>query len=77
MKQEQKHWFSFTFSEVQDSSQVIASTYTGYDCKNLNMNRINENKGYAHLSQSAVLMGVSYLGYMSKDEFEVANNQQT
>jgi len=75
MFKKRKHWFCFTFSDMRDSNQVIACTYTGYDCKNININRINDNKAHAGVSPSAVLMGISYLGYMTKDDFQETDKQ--
>ena len=66
-----KHWYSFSFSGIHNASklQCNASTYIGYADKFINQSRILYAKEAAGVSVDAVLLDVSYLGYMTKDHF--------
>lgn len=66
-----KHWYSFSFSGIDNASksQCNASTYIGYADKFINKSRILYAKEAAGVSVDAVLLNVSYLGYMTKDHF--------
>ncbi len=69
-----KHWFAFSYTgNNRDGSpgQAWASTYTGYEQRdsNVTMDMIHENKAYADVADDATLISVSYLGYMTREEF--------
>lgn len=64
---EQKlYWFCFSYV---DNARIYASTYTGYSDKSVTLKHIKENKTYAGVSDNAVLLSLSYLGYMTRMEF--------
>lgn len=67
---EKKHWFCFSYRgyNLDDGLTCDASTYTGYNHKNITLKAIKENKVHAGVRDSAVLISVSYLGYMNKEE---------
>jgi hypothetical protein len=69
-----RHWYCFSFSGKIDGSVVgmdcRASTYAGYKQKNITLEMITEQKKQAGVTSSAVLMSVSYLGYMTSEEFK-------
>jgi len=64
------HWFCFSYTgkEIETGDDVQASTYTGYSTKNITLPIIDENKKNAHVTDAAVLLSVSYLGYMTRAE---------
>lgn len=66
-----KHWYSFSFSGIEKDSgrQCNASTYIGYEDNVVTMSRIKYAKYAAGVSIDAVLLNVSYLGYMTKEQF--------
>lgn len=57
------HYFSFAYTHLDGSTVTIFNTYTGYPDKLVTKPRIEENKVYAKVSETAVLTSVSYLGY--------------
>lgn len=67
---EKKHWYSFSFSGIDENSgcQCNASTYIGYKEKLITRMRIDYAKKAAGVSD-AVLLNASYLGYMTKEQF--------
>ena len=67
------YWFCFTFkgdSLSPDWNQCTACTYKGYDSKNITLEKITANKKHAGVANDSVLIALSYLGHMTKDEFE-------
>lgn len=66
-KSEQKHWFLFSFYGHTPTGSV-ASACTGYRDKLITLGRIRENKAYVGFDENAVLLSVSYLGFMSREE---------
>lgn len=66
-----KHWFCFCFigRDTVTGKTASASTYTGLITKNISLPVINEQKSYSQLADDAVLMSVSYLGEMTREEF--------
>ena len=64
------HWFCFTYSGKDNDSgrQCFACTYTGYNDKIISKRMIDHEKYNAGVKQDAVLLAVSYLGYMTKAE---------
>ena len=66
-----KHWYAFTFmySNAVRMCYVYTSVYIGYNDRNVTLPRIKAAKLAQGIPESAVLMSVSYLGYMSEDEF--------
>jgi hypothetical protein len=69
---EKKHWYCFAFvgGQAEFGRECRACTYTGYQDKLITMPRIKENKRYAGVKDDAVLLSVSYLGYMTKEQME-------
>jgi hypothetical protein len=67
---ERKHWYCFAFvgNSVEDGKECRSCTYTGYLDKLITMPRIKENEQYAGMKDGAVLLSVSYLGYMTKEQ---------
>ena len=68
---QKKHWFCFSYKgeEIETGNNVSACTYTGYLYREVTMNMIKENKKIAGLKENAVLIAVSYLGEMTRNEF--------
>ncbi len=68
---EKKHWYALSYrGKCLDSShQADATTYTGYPDTNLTMDHIMEGKENAGVRGDAVLISVSYLGFMTRKEF--------
>lgn len=69
-----KHWFAFTYTgKNRDGSpgQAWSSAYTGYAQResSVTMAMIQENKAFADVADDATLISVSYLGFMTRDEF--------
>ena len=66
-----KHFFCFSYSgkDLEGNRECEASSYVGYDTKKVTLQMINENKGYAGVTDKAVLIAVSYLGRMTKATF--------
>jgi hypothetical protein len=69
---EKKHWYCFAFvgNSVEDGKERRACAYTGYPDKLITLPRIQENEQYAGMKHGAVLLSVSYLGYMTKEQVE-------
>lgn len=63
------HWFCFTYTETTDAGVVYADTYTGYPTEHVTKQMIEQNKEYAGVTKKAVLMAMSYLGWMPTNEF--------
>lgn len=70
MSEVKRHYYCFSYSG-RDSlgNSYEANTYTGYKEKEITLSIINENKVYAGVSTNAVLISVSYLGYMTVEAF--------
>lgn len=68
-----KHWFCFCYtgrsSDSSERGQTWANTFTGYPCKEVTVQMINENKANAGVDENATVVSVSYLGYMTRQEF--------
>lgn len=66
------HWHCFAFSgKTLQDEDCFSTTYMGYHDKEITLPRIEEAKSAAKINQEAVLLYVSYLGYMTKEEFTV------
>ena len=65
------HWFCFSFSGVHAESgrDATACTYVGYSDSKITMPKINAQKIQSSLTENAILISVSPLGYMTKAEF--------
>lgn len=70
MSEKKLHWFSFVYvgKDAKSGLDVTASTYTGYNTKNITVKIVAENKENAGVTDEAVLTGLPYLGYMTKEE---------
>lgn len=63
-----KHWWSFVFSETKSGAVTTASVYMRWEQgQYVNIPRINSVKDGAGMSQEAVMLSCSYLGYMTKE----------
>lgn len=65
------HWYCFSYigKLLKDGSHCNACTYTGYEHKEVTLGMIKENKRNAGVADDAVLISVSYLGHMTREEF--------
>lgn len=66
------HWYCFTYKGkvIECGSPADASTYKGYEAKDfITLKMIKDNKRKAGLTDSACLINITYLGYMTKQEF--------
>ena len=72
------HWYCFSYigHGIDDGLTINVSTYTGYFKKNVTNAMILKNKEYAGVTHTAVLIAVSYLGYMTREEFEGVDNEK-
>ena len=65
-----KHFYAFAFQYVSGTVQGTSSTYVGYDDQIVTLPRINTAKSGAGVPATAALIGLSYLGYMTEDDFK-------
>lgn len=65
------HWFCFSYSgkEIKSGQACQASICVRRKNRNITLNDINELKEPSSVKIDAVLIAVSYLGYMTKEEF--------
>lgn len=73
-----KHWYSFTYlgNSPDTNCRMYATAVCGYEKKDfITLLEINRNKYESGLDDKAVLLSVSYLGKMTKEEMmtEVEN----
>jgi hypothetical protein len=66
---DRKHWFSYCFEESGGTRIVTTSAYIGYPEKAITKARIEAAKDAVDVSVDAVLLNVSYLGYMTRSQF--------
>lgn len=67
------HWYCFTYigTDLKTNTHgAYASAYSSYTKNFVTLRMINNNKQHAGLKNDAVLLSVSYLGYMTKEEFD-------
>lgn len=66
------HWYCFSFRFMNDAVSRVACTYVGYNFKPhlISKMEINEQKYRAEMPSSAVLLGITYLGFGTKKEME-------
>ena len=69
-----QHWFAFSF---KDNGNVTASTYIGFRTKLVTLAQIALAKESAAVSQNAVLLNVSYLGYMARETMMGPDNEES
>lgn len=64
------HWYCFSYAGESSESgrQCHACTYVGYQEKRVTKPMIEANKETAGVKEGAVLMAVSYLGHMTREE---------
>lgn len=67
---EKLHYYAFSFNFSDGISHGYACAYMGYPEQLVSVPRINEAKQAAGVpkGESAVLVGLSYMGYMTKEE---------
>ncbi|QIG76176.1 hypothetical protein EVC24_155 [Rhizobium phage RHph_I4] len=67
------HWYCFSFSWSADNKHGNACTFSGFERKDgFTRAHIEDNKRYAAPEvkpENMVLLGITYLGYMTKEEF--------
>jgi len=63
------HWYNFSYAY----SCGFGSAQTGYKYKYITNKAINENRIYAKVGEDSVLLSVSYLGYMTREQYEKTN----
>ncbi len=66
------HYYCFSYigKDSETGEDCQASTYTGYPEKGITMPMIDENKKNACVNNGAVLLAVSYLGFMTRDAMQ-------
>jgi hypothetical protein len=68
---DKKHWYCFAFKgEEEGGRPCMGYSITGYPDKLITMPRIKENERYAGVKEGALLLAVSYLGHMTKEQVE-------
>jgi hypothetical protein len=65
-----RHWFIYTFMYINENYKIVTNFTMGYSSKRINKADIAEAKSLAHAPENAVVMNISYLGYMTQEEFE-------
>ena len=69
--EETSHWYCLSFSgPAMNGEPCQASTYMGFCRPGISMPRILKAKQWAGVRSDAVLVACSYLGEMSKTDFE-------
>jgi len=70
--QEKGHWFCLSYQgkRIESGLDCQASIYIGLENRNITKKDIDDNKKLANVTDKAVLMAASYLGYMTREEFE-------
>ena len=65
------HWFCFSYKgkSIDSGEPCDAYVYVGRQGRNISKKAITENKVNAGVSGDAVLIAVSYLGEMTREEF--------
>ena len=63
------HWYCFSYVGAVDSGLQHGCSYVGYESENITHRNIKENKRNAGMKDDAVLVSVTRLGYMTKQEF--------
>ena len=66
------HWYSFTYQgkPINGYGISIGGSYAGYSGEGVTLDIIRRNKERAGLERDAILLSTSYLGFMTKEEFE-------
>lgn len=63
------HHYNLSFMYQSGSTTLIANTMSKTNKQFCNKAAIDSARDYAKLPEGAVLLAVSYLGYMSEEEF--------
>lgn len=63
-----KHWFAFSYlgGSLESGRDSLGSSITGYRNRQINIDRVEENKSHAGVGPDAALLSVSYLGKMTR-----------
>lgn len=73
MSGDKLHWYCFSYYGNSRDGKLTefahGSAYAGYKTKKITLSRIEENKAFARVSDSSVLISCSYLGLMTNEEF--------
>lgn len=70
MRKGKQHWFCFSFQGPENGRGMgFACTYVGYLQRNVTMAMVTEQKSKCGLDANCVLLSVSYLGEMTREEF--------
>ena len=67
------HWYhlSFVGRDNQGNASCTGSATAGYHNKVITLNNIKENRIYADMHPTSILLNCSYLGYTTKAIMEV------
>ena len=64
------HWYAYSYiGKDVFGHPSNGSVYIGYRDKKITKSRIQNNKKHAGVRDDAVLIAVTYCGYMTKEEF--------
>lgn len=73
------HWYCFAFigTIIQSYKSGHSSCYQGFILKDkITLLDIKEAKSWARTNEDSVLLSVSYLGYMTEEEFRKTGSVQ-
>ena len=73
---EKEHWYSFCFMQTDPitNTMTFGNGYSGLRYQRVTLQAIETAREYAGVTDGAVLMSVSYLGYMTVDQFREGLN---
>ena len=66
------HWYCLIFNGVslEEGQQCTTSTYTGCSIKDqFTLAAIKKQKAFAKIREDSVLTSITYLGFMTKEQF--------
>jgi len=70
--EKEMHWFCFSFKGKHSDGMNCdcnACTYVGYPSRNITKKMIDAQKKESGVSESAVLIACTHLGFMTKEKF--------
>lgn len=68
--QEKKYWYAFAFQFPTETGFGFSSVYSGFDSNLVKKNGIDEARRASRAPDGAVMINCSYLGHMTREEFE-------
>ena len=75
---EELHWYCFSYIGGHANGHtgtVSGSTYSGFTFKKITLKIIKDNKANANMNDDAVVVSISYLGLMTREEFTEGNDE--